>query len=456
MATFEIQGGWILFAHPTERITPNKVIRVHEKKCFIPSLYISSLMIGRRVLARLLHPDQLVPLMPAPLFHHGKRGAHSHACIPEDRYGNLKMPSIFLAKGEEMVKSISIILVNVIFLFGCVLDRPITKESEKRVVQGESSEKQDALAGKLKSLEQSVSRLQSEVKNLENQLKQTKYRPPLTAYKLPKEVFLCGERIPTENKNVWENLDREFLLGLSNDVQVLLWMKRARRYFPHIEKRLRDLSLPDDLKYVTIVESGLRPYAVSPSGAGGIWQFIPATGDKYEMRKNRIVDERFDFFKATEGALAYLKALYEEFGSWALSLAAYNAGENRVQKEIGLQGTRDYYFLDFPLETERYVYKIAVAKMILSETDKYGFHLDEKEFYDPLQVERVQIELAQPLPIIEVSRALGCFYKDIKELNPHFSEDAIPPGIQFVNLPPGTSVSFWAFFSAWKTEMEGK
>ena len=355
-----------------------------------------------------------------------------------------------------MAKCISLIFLNVIFLFGCVLDRPIAKDSEKRVVQVDSSEKQEALAGKLKSLEQSVSRLQSEVKNLENQLKQTKDLPPLTPYKLPKEVFLCGERIPTENKNVWENLDREFLLTLSNDVQVLLWMKRARRYFPHIEKRLRDLNLPDDLKYVTIVESGLRPYAVSPSGAGGIWQFIPATGEKYEMRKNRIVDERFDFFKATEGGLAYLKALYEEFRSWALSLAAYNVGENRVRKEIDFQGTRDYYFLDLPLETERYVYKIAVAKMILSETEKYGFHLDEKELYDPLQVERVQIELSQPLPIIEVSRAVGYFYKDIKELNPHFSEEAIPPGIQFVNLPPGTSVPFWTFFSAWKTEMEGK
>jgi hypothetical protein len=355
-----------------------------------------------------------------------------------------------------MVKNISFILLNVILLFGCVLDRPITKEPEKSVAQIEASEKQDALAGQLKSLEQSVSRLQSEVKNLENQLNQTKDRPPLTTYKLPKEVFLCGERIPMESRNVWENLDREFLLTLSNDVQVLLWMKRAKRYFPYIEKRLREVSLPDDLKYVTLVESGLRPYAVSPSGAGGIWQFIPATGEKYEMRRNRIVDERFDFFKATEGALAYLKALYDEFRSWALSLAAYNVGENKVRKEIELQGTGDYYFLDLPLETERYVYKIAVAKMILSAPEKYGFHLDEEDLYDPLQVERVQIELTQPLPIIEVSRAVGCFYKDIKELNPHFSEEAIPPGIQFVNLPPGTSVPFWTFFSAWKTEMEGK
>ncbi len=355
-----------------------------------------------------------------------------------------------------MAKCLSLIFLSSIFLFGCVFNRPVTKGSENRVAPVDASAKEDELAGQLKSLEQSVSRLRSEVKNLESHLEEMKTRPPLTTYRLPEEVFLCGERIPMENKTVWENLDREFLLALNNEAQVLLWMKRAKRYFPHIEKRLRDLNLPDDLKYVTVVESGLRPYAVSPSGAAGIWQFIPGTGEKYEMRKNRIVDERFDFFKATEGALTYLKTLYEEFRGWALSLAAYNVGENRVRKEIELQGTRDYYFLDLPLETERYVYKIAVAKVILSETEKYGFYLDEKEFYEPLQVERVQIELAEPLPIIEISRAVGCFYKEIKELNPHFSEEAVPPGTQFLNLPPGTSVWFWTFFSAWKTEKEGK
>jgi hypothetical protein len=97
-----------------------------------------------------------------------------------------------------------------------------------------------------------------------------------------------------------------------------------------------------------------------------------------------------------------------------------------------------------------------MAKLILSDPEKYGFHLDEKEFYNPLQVERVQIELTQPLPIIDVAHAIGFYYKEIKELNPHFSEEAIPPGIHFLNLPPGTSVPFWAFFSKWKKELEGK
>jgi hypothetical protein len=295
-----------------------------------------------------------------------------------------------------------------------------------------------------------LSILRSEMAKLGEDLRNLNVRPPLTAYKLPREASLCGERISLEDRDVWENLDREFLSALANEAQILLWMKRARRYFPHVEKRLKEMGLPDDLKYVSIVESALRPYAVSSSGAAGIWQFIPSTGERYEMKKGRGIDERFDFFKATEGALAYLKGLYEEFGNWALSMAAYNAGENRVRKEIRLQGVQDYYQLDLPMETERYVYKIAAAKIILSDPERYGFSLDPKECYDPLLVERIQIELSQALPLVEVARAVGSFYKRIREMNPHFSEEAIPPGTHFLNLPPGTSDRFMTFLSAWK------
>jgi hypothetical protein len=273
---------------------------------------------------------------------------------------------------------------------------------------------------------------------------------------LPKEFFLCGERFPTEDRIIWENLDREFLVALDSQVQALLWMKRARRYFPYLEKRLKEMGLPDDLKYVTIVESSLRPYAVSSSGAAGLWQFIPSTGENYGMRRNRGLDERFDLVKATEGALAYLKCLYDEFQSWPLAMAAYNAGENRVRKEIQLQNMRSYFYLDLPVETERYVYKIAVAKIILSDPGKYGFHLDENDFYDPLRFERVQFELRKPLPIVAVAKAVNSYYKEIREMNPHFSEEVIPAGIHDLNLPPGSSEKFWSFFESWKKEQEYK
>jgi hypothetical protein len=359
-----------------------------------------------------------------------------------------------------MAKRIFLLLLVGFLLIGCATSESVQKGPEKVTIQREYPDKfevkYDALLEKLKELEESISILRSEVANLEYSLKNMQARPSLSTHKLPKEVSLCGEFFPLEDRNVWENLDREFLLALSNEVTVLLWMKRARRYFPFIERRLMEMGLPDDLKYVTITESGLRPEAVSSSGAAGIWQFIPSTGEKYGMKKNRSIDERFDFFKATEGALSYLKCLYEEFRSWTLSMAAYNAGENRVRKEIELQKTRNYFYLDLPMETERYVYKIAVAKIILSDPGRYGYTLEEKEFYHPLRVERVQIELTQPLPIVEVAKATGFFYKEVREMNPHLSEETIPPGKHFLNLPPGTSGKFWTFFSAWKKEIGGK
>jgi hypothetical protein len=359
-----------------------------------------------------------------------------------------------------MAKRIFLLLLVGFLLIGCATSQSVQKGPEKVTLQRESPEnyeaKYDPLLEKLQTLEQSISVLRTEVANLEYRLKKMQTRPSLTTHKLPKEVSLCGELIPLEDRNVWENLDREFLLALSNEVTVLLWMKRARRYFPFIERRLMEMGLPDDLKYVTITESGLRPEAVSSSGAAGIWQFIPPTGEKYGMRRNRGIDERFDFFRATEGALSYLKSLYEEFKSWTLAMAAYNAGENRVRKEIELQKTRNYFYLDLPMETERYVYKIAVAKIILSDPGRYGYTLEEREFYHPLRVERVQIDLTQPLPIVEVAKATGFFYKEIREMNPHLSEETIPPGTHFLNLPLGTSEKFWTFFSAWKKEIGSK
>jgi membrane-bound lytic murein transglycosylase D len=329
-------------------------------------------------------------------------------------------------------------------------------ESGTMIVDRESSEKIEALLERVKNLEEVISRLRSEIASLEKHLKNIQVRPPLSSYRLPQEMTLCGEKVPLQDRNIWENLDREFIVTLDNHAQILLWMKRARRYFPYIEKRLKEMNLPDDLKYVTIAESSLRPQAVSSSGAAGVWQFIPSTGEKYGMRRNKTLDERFDFFKATDGALNYLKNLYEEFGSWTLAMAAYNTGENRIRKEIELQKTRDYFYLDLPMETERYVYKIAVAKIILSDPGKYGFSLEDSEFYDPLNLERVQIELKQPLPIIDVARAIGFYYKDLKEMNYHLPDEAIPAGSHFLNLPSGTSERFWSFLNSWKKEPEKK
>jgi membrane-bound lytic murein transglycosylase D len=349
----------------------------------------------------------------------------------------------------EMKRMISLLLLVGFCLVGCATDQPGRREAEGPLIKTNSATSEESIAGQLRSLERSVSLLRSEVRELGDREKRNQGRPLLAVYKLPEAVSICGEKVPLEDRKIWESLDQEFLVTLGSEAQVLLWMKRARRYFPHIEKRLKELFLPDDLKYVTITESSLRPYAVSSSGAAGIWQFIPATGERFGMRGSGGIDERFDFFKATDGALAYLKGLYEEFKSWPLAMAAYNAGENRIRREIVSQRTRDYFYLDLPSETERYVYKITVAKIILSNPERYGFYLDEREFYDPLQIDRVQVELPTPLSIVDMAAGMGLYYKELKEMNPHLSGESVPAGTHFLNLPFGTAERFWTFFNDW-------
>jgi hypothetical protein len=365
------------------------------------------------------------------------------------------------------MKRFGSVLVACLLLVGIASGASAAGEAAPVNGQSGDAERHVQLLQEVDALRQSLSALRSEIDLMKREMQKLNelraslpdvpnvpLRPALTAWRLPGEVSLCGEGIPLQVKNIRENLEREFLQSLNSEAQVLLWMKRARRYFPHIEKMLKMAGLPDDLKYLTITESSLWPYAVSSANAAGIWQFIPSTGEKYGMRKTRGLDERFDFFKATEGALAYLKSLFEEFGSWSLAMAAYNAGENRIRKEILLQEVRNYFFLDLPLQTERYVYKIAVAKILLSDPKQYGIRLEEKDLYDPLEVDRIQVELSQPLPIVDIARALRVFYRDLKELNLHFSEENIPAGIHFVNLPPGTAERFRGFLSTWKTGSE--
>ena len=369
----------------------------------------------------------------------------------EGPYGTLG----WMVSGKEMRKMQKIMgwLVLIGFLFvGCATDRVTEKRGEREPASSESLRTNEAWVERVKSLERSVQGLREEVAELRTRMSSLRVRPSLGTVKLPGAVSLCGERVPLEDKKVRENLDQEFLAALGNEAQALLWTKRARRYFPHVERRLKEMFLPDDLKYVMITESSLRPHAVSSSGAAGIWQFIPATGEKYGMRGSGGIDERFDFFKATEGALTYLKSLYEEFKSWPLAMAAYNAGENRIRKEIAFQRTTNYFSLELPMETERYVYKIAVAKIILSDPVKYGFYLEESDLYEPFRLERVQIELSLSLPIVDIAVGIGSSYKEIKEMNLHLSGETIPVGTHFINLPPGTTQKFWDFFARWKNE----
>ena len=264
----------------------------------------------------------------------------------------------------------------------------------------------------------------------------------INALKISEPLTLCHEPVPLSDPDVKERLERELLVSLDNSDDVILWLKRANRYFPHIEKVLKNNSLPDDLKYIVIAESSLKPLATSNKGAVGFWQFIESTGNRYGMKINNDIDERRNFFISTEAAVAYFKDLYARFGSWTLAAAAYNMGEEGLKTEMLMQNVNNYYQLYLNQETQRYVFRILAAKIILSNPEKYGYYLTEKDLYKPVQFDRVEITVNQPVPIYIIAQAANTYFKVIKDLNPHIKNYYLPAGKHNLLLPKGTAFGF--------------
>ncbi|HLT51457.1 MAG TPA: lytic transglycosylase domain-containing protein, partial [Arenibacter sp.] len=196
----------------------------------------------------------------------------------------------------------------------------------------------------------------------------------ITPIEIPEDLNFAGEAVPFEDPEIMERVDREFLVNAYWQSNALLLMKRAHKFFPIIEPILAKNGIPDDFKYLALAESGLQN-VVSPAGATGFWQIMPATGREYGLEINKNVDERYHVEKSTEVACRYLKKSKERFGSWTLAAAAYNAGAGGIQKFMGIQKVDAYYDLLLGEETGRYVFRILAIKEILSNPEKYGFHL---------------------------------------------------------------------------------
>lgn len=255
-------------------------------------------------------------------------------------------------------------------------------------------------------------------------------------------IDFCGESVPLENQEVRERLEKEMLLTLADRPQVILWLKRSHRFMPLIEKELAANGLPEDLKYVAIAESALRPHAGSAAGAIGFWQFMQTTGHKYGLSVNTVIDERRSIYKSTRAAIAYLKFLYEEFQSWTLAAAAYNMGEEGLKSEMLLQEVNDYYRLYLPLETQRYIPRIISAKLILRNPEKYGFKLSEDDYYPPHEFDEIMVLCNQRTPIRLVAQAAGTYFKQIKDLNPDIRGHYLPAGTHAILVPKGSVDGF--------------
>jgi hypothetical protein len=261
--------------------------------------------------------------------------------------------------------------------------------------------------------------------------------PVITDFPLPDALLLCGEPMPLQDPRAFEMLEREFTISVWDHAQVVMWLKRAGRYFPYIEKELAARGMPDDLKYLAVAESALIDYIRSRAGATGTWQFMSHTAKRNGLRHHGSIDERRSFELSTGAALGHLKDLKEVFGKWNLAMAAYNCGEACVKKAIEEQRTRDYYRLNLPLETERYVFRIAAIKIIMENPERYGYRIPPDRIYQPVAADTVTVTLKVPVNITDFAEGLGTDFKAIKELNPQFLGYYLPRGRHDVRVPAG-------------------
>lgn len=244
------------------------------------------------------------------------------------------------------------------------------------------------------------------------------------ALNLPEDITFAGEEIPFEDPEIYERFDREMLVNTYWQSQTMLFFKRSNRYFPIIEPILKKHGVPDDFKYLALIESGLSN-VVSPAGATGFWQIMEATGKGYGLEINKEVDERYHVEKATTAACKYLLEAKKELGSWTLAAASYNMGISGVKKQLERQESKGYYGLTLNSETARYVFRILAAKEIMGNPEKYGFHFREKDLYELIPTRIVKVDTAVE-SFGKFAKNEGINYRILKYHNPWLRYDYLP------------------------------
>lgn len=237
---------------------------------------------------------------------------------------------------------------------------------------------------------------------------------------LPEKLAFAGEKVPLSEPDIKERADREFLVNTYWQSNGILLIKRAQKYFPIIEPILAANGIPDDFKYLAVIESGLQN-VTSPAGAKGFWQMMPATARELGLEVNDNVDERYHLEKATQAACKYLKDSKEKFGSWTLAGAAYNAGNGGINKQLEAQGVTSYYDLLLGEETGRYVFRILAIKEILKNPKNYGFHVDPNHGYELVPSKEILINYEID-DLSAFAKANKINYKILKLHNPWLRE----------------------------------
>lgn len=241
------------------------------------------------------------------------------------------------------------------------------------------------------------------------------------AMPLPDKLEFAGETVPIDRPDVRESFDRELLVNTYWHSNTLLAIKRAYRWFPVIEPILKANEIPDDFKYLAVIESALSN-ASSPAGAKGFWQMLEETGRGYGLQIDEQVDERYDVEKSTYAACHYLKDAFDIHGSWSMAAASYNMGMGGLQKRAGQQYQNTYWDLLLNEETARYVYRILAMKEIFNHADQYGFVIRPAELYEPLNYKTIQVN-SSIADLAAFAKEQGISYKLLKWYNPWLREN---------------------------------
>ncbi len=240
---------------------------------------------------------------------------------------------------------------------------------------------------------------------------------------LPDKAEFAGEEAPLGLYYVREGLDRELMVNTYWHSSTMLMLKKSNRYFHIIIPILKRNNIPEDFKYLALIESGLSNVK-SPAGAAGFWQFVPATAKHFGLEISDQIDERYHLEKATEAACKLLKGSYNKFGSWTLAAAAYNVGEGRIAKELEKQNANNYYDLYLPDETMRYIYRIIALKLLYEHPTEYGYYIRKKDLYPPIPTYTIAIDSSiANLPVF--AKKLDINYRLLKEFNPWLRSDKL-------------------------------
>ena len=238
---------------------------------------------------------------------------------------------------------------------------------------------------------------------------------------IPDTLTLAGERVPLDVYYVREALDNELVVNMYRQSSTLLYFKRANRYFPIIEPILKRNNIPEDFKYLCVIESGLTN-ATSPAKAQGFWQFIKSTGQKYGLYVDDEIDMRNDIEASTEAACKFIRSLYNRYHSWAAAAAAYNCGENGLSRRMEAQGTHNYYDLRLNAETGRYVYRILAMKIIMQDPQHYGYFVRKCDLYPPIPTRTATLS-GQNVDLYQYAKDHNTSYKMLRTLNPWLQTD---------------------------------